>query len=1080
MTDYQVLYETFYGKKQQTPDKLGQVKKSNDSDIEQAIASFSKAYNKVEATVFYLLGYKTLGGVQTRQLDMYSGLTGYHVRTVPGRRWNNPVLVGSGAGFLAIVDRAMDFDVIRITDQYCGLSEDDFDPDTGIVKDSINLENISDLGRASLPRGCFVQGLTILPRGMLIANITTPDNKPSFLKFDVPSLVDGITQPDFNGIATLAESFGNSGRLLGSPARFDMAVGSGMYYFITIVEDSLGERGIAVVNFRDGKVDAFIGLSNLYFPLSVGHGSGIIHVLVRDSSATGIFGTKVFRLPMVNGSYLMTGGVENGDYIMEPQDKSVTYTYDSRDGITQVNGNPETLAQILNMSRQVNNKDDIALMGNDVTPNELGVRAIASDYQITSKSVRTQGVEQQELTAYLNKVTIPITTITLPEDLKVYNLDCYANTLIESAYELDSDGNVDPTKSFFRAFHTSHYDFLSDGGWSYGCEGDLITNGITPIDSSMDNLVYKGSLKDLPDLAPILIDYQTGNVLYRFPKPVMMYTAAGEFATVKLADSNKITRTSCSDTLDNIATGLDGIDRPDKVAVRGEDGNAVYAFLYKTALKTNSDYDEGSNLFDRAVLPVTRYALMQLYYDSWNKGEPSLSEWVANDLITPVTHNKEIAVFQKRRTPSEVYFPTIDVISYGGYYFLNLIKEKSNLYSELTQDTQEVNDQIAALQAQEQTPEIEAQIADLQAQRADIIQQLLDIDPESNGDLWVIPRSVLKKVYQIEPRSAQNIDPVTGIPYIDGITYDYEGSITKESCWSVIPVNSLHEGEVVETKNSGIIVDPGVRSWINLYVQVGIDPYDGDEGVSNYANDEYAKTGLGKRAGSNDQMHHPESADVFGIHPGYIYEAGWKAISAIAKWRVEISCYGANGQPIPHMEISTEQEITDTAPQEIMGTLVNTFNIKKTYGDGGWYKGYVLNTINQVTRVEIKVELKNHAYEVYKWGWRTIQGSGGTSATCPGPDPGYYAGNNCEGKACGNVECSQFIFGGGNYPLYPEESTKPETTQKVLRAVANLNLNADPFGQNGYAIGTYISGSVNVKLNDVMAAYRIDIGQEQR
>jgi len=1077
MTDYQVLYETFYGKKPQTSDKPGQVKKNDESDLAQAISGFNKAYNKAESIVLYLLGYKTVAGVQTRQLDMYSGLTGYHIRTVPGRRWNNPVLVGSGAGFLAIVDRAMGFDVIRITDQYCGLSEDDFDPDTGIVKDSINLETIQDLGKATLPTGCFVQGLTILPKGMLIANITTPDSKPTFLKFDVPSLIDGITQPDFNGITTLEEPFGTSGKLIGSPARFDMAVGNGMYYFLALVEDSLGERGIAVINFRDGKVPGFIGLSNLYTPIAIAHGSGMIHVLVKDSFSSEAFGTKVLRLPMNQGNYLMTGGIENGESIPEPQNRAVTHTYASADGPVSVDGNNDLLAQNLNMAKQVNTKDDLTLMGTDTSPEAVDSRSIDSNYPTTSKSIRIHSVENQELTAYQSDLTLPITVVELPINVKFYKIDGYANALIESGYELDSDGSIDPTKSFFRVFHASHYDFLSDGGWSYGCDSDLVTNGITPIDSSIDNLVYKGSLKDLPDLAPILIDYLTGNILYRFPKPVMLATYSGEFATMKLAEGNRVIRTSCSDTLDTIATGLDGIDRPDKVAVRGEDGNAVYAFLHTTALEPNSDYDEGSNLFNRAVLPVTQYALMQLYYDSWDKGTP---EWIANDLISPVTHTKDITVFQKRGVPSDVFFPTIDVISSGGYYFLNLIKVKSNLYDELTQDTQEIDDQIAILQAQEQTPEIETQIADLQAQKATIEQEILAIDPESNNDLWVIPRSVLKKVYQIEPRTAQNIDPVTGIPYVDSISYDYSGSDRLESCWSVVPVNSLHESTVVETKNAGIIIDPGIRSWVNLYIQVGIDPYDGDEGISYYANDEYKNTSLGKKVGSNDQMHHPENSDVFGKYPGYTYEAGWKAISAIAKWKVGIVCYDESGIPVPHIEVETEQEITDTAPQEIMSALADTFNIKKTYTEGGWYKGYVLNSFKKITRVEVEIVLSNHAFEVYKWGWRTIQVDHATLATCPGPDPGYFAGHNCEGAACGNVECTQYIFGSGNYALYPNETRKPETVQRVLRAFTNITLNADPFAQNGYAIGTYIVGSVNVKLNDVMAAYRIDIGQDQR
>jgi hypothetical protein len=913
---------------------------------------------------------------------------------------------------------------------------------------------------------------------MLIANLITSDGKATFLKFDVPYLVDGKTQPDFSGIQTLGEPF-TTGKLLGSPARYDMAVGKGMYYFLTLVEDSLGERGVAVVNFRDGKVDAFIGLSNLYTPISMAQGAAMIHVLVKDSSDTGAFGSKILRLPMVNGNYLMTGGVENGNYVIEPQDTEVSYTYNSRDGITNVNGNPETLAQVLNMSKQINDNNDIELMGTEIKPNDLEVRPLATGYHISSKSVRDQSVEEQELTAYLEKVTLPITTLTIPEGLKVYKLDCYANVLVETAYELDSDGITDPTKSLFRAFHASHYDFLSDGGWSFGCEGDLVTDGITPIDSCIDNLVYKGTLKAPPDLGPILIDYKTGRALYRFPKPVMLYTAYGDFVTVKLADSNKVIRTSCSDVQDNIATTLDGIARPDKVAVRDEAGNPVYAFSIKHALEVDSDYDESINLFNRAVLPVAKYAQMQLWHESWHKGDPDkLPEWVSNDLTSPVSSIANMRVFQKRKVPSNVFYPTITAGASGGYYYLNLIKEKSTVYEEYSQDVQEIDDQIAALQAQEQTPAIEAQIAALEAEKTVILNEMLALDPETNGDLWITPRNILRKIYQIEPRHTQAIDPITGDPYITGYSWDYSGSDTKEDCWARVPIRSLSSGTVVDTTDSGIIVDPGVRSWVNLYIQMGVDPDDQSTGVSYYSNDEYTQTGLGKKVGANDQMHHPETADVFGKYPGSMYEAGWQAESATYQWKVGISCFGENGLPVPHMEIDTEEEINDTAPTEVKGDLLETRNIRKTYTDGGWYKGYVLNSLNKITRVEVTVTLMNLASQTFIWGYRTIQVAHPTSHTCPGPDPGYFAGTNCEGAACGNVECTSWIFG-GNYSLYPDRP-RLDTQQKVLEAQAILKLDADPFAQNDFEVGSYIVGNIDVRLNDVMNAYRINIGQDQR
>jgi len=1056
-------------------------------------------YNKTEAIVTYILGYTEDNGVQERQLDMYSGLTGYHIRTVPGRRWKNPVLVGSGGGFLAIVDRFADYDLIRITDEYCGLSESDFEVDSGIVKDSVNLESIADLGKVTLPKGSFVQGLTILPRGMLIANITSAEG-PTFIKFDAASLLDGVTQPGFNGTQTLQEPF-TSGKLLGNPARYDMLVGKGMYYFLTIVEDSLGERGVAVVNFMDGKVDAFIGLSNIYTPISLCQGSSMIHVLVKDASSKDSFGTKILRLPMVNGNYLMTGGVENGRYIIEPQDTEVSYTYNSRDGVGNINGNPETLAQLLNMSKNVNNGGGIELAGESIKPNDLEVRPVATGYHISSKSVRGQSVETQELTGYLAKVSLPITTLTVPEGLKPYKLDCYANTLVESAYELDSDGNIDSTKSLFRVFHASHYDFLSDGGWTYGTPSKggsdpqaLITNSIIPIDSSIDNLVYKGSLKKLHDLRVILLDAWNGLPIYRNPKNSGITTYSGNFITVVTEEKN------FGSDRDMIVEPLDGIYRRGNIrnAMRYENGDPYAAFM----AQGNIDFDSPSELFKRLITPKKKHKV-KITFKNWSKKDAygaTLPEWSlqSNPILAEGSYD---TYWEFNGTRTENLTPVLQVSGYGGYFFLDTAKQKSTQAYEDQQDALDalLPEQKALKALENPTPEEQTRLTQVNAD----IATWNAVDTGVGDTIYTTPRNLLSRIFIVEECPAQIMTvaadgnsgtsniisvvpvPITGTGFKAQETSSQVGEVSDVEFTYTDPDNEYDT--ITETKACAIAVDPAIRGWAAVTIKVMCDPgsnYSAIEGVSGYVNDDFIENGLGRNVGTNPNPHHAQPGNAFGKYAGYLYEAGYTASGgAVGVWEYKIDVIDVTGGVTSLRKGFDTDRVEQTAPDSIAASLAGYMTPDISF-PGGWQKSFVGSTVLPLAAVRVTVNLYNIAANVFRFGYSTIQiadsSGGGESAPssgnlwCPKADPGYYISNNCEGAACGNLECTSLLFG-SHSKLLASDPTYPSTKQLIASATALYKFDADSYAS--FSVGKAIFCNLDFDFNSVIRNYRVDISK---
>jgi hypothetical protein len=1020
---------------------------------------FNRLFNKADSVVAYLLGYKTVSGVNEPQLDMYSGVTGYHIRTIPGKRWTNPVLVGAGGGYLAIVDRCDTYDVIRITDEYCGLDEGDFN-EYGLPKDSIDLEHIEDMAQVITPTGSHVTGLTILPRGVLIANLDT--SAPSFIKADVWAILDGKTQPGYAGVQIIEEPFDTLGPLTGAPARFDLTISDEMHYFVGMIDGGVGNRGIVIANLLNGLPYGYVGLPDEYTPLAVTQGQGIVHVLVQETATkvkgTSV-GTKVLRLPIVEGSFMFTLGGGAANYLPDGQDYAVSHTYpikDSPSEKTDISGDIEG-------ARRINFNFAPDMLGTEITAGMVETRLLTDGKTSQELAPRTQSYKDLAHTTYGDGRHIDVTMISIPEGINVYDLESFANVLVEGSFKLDKDGEIDTGVQFFTAFHSSHYDYLSDGGWMYGCSvGDdpgLTNNGLIPLDIAIDNLINPGSLKDPPDLTPVLVDNLTGKILYRDPKPGVGTTYDGQFASAALATSNKIIRTGCSDLGDNAATILDGISRP---GLRSRANDSFDGDL---------DFDKPCEYYDRHVAPRVRFADVTLAQNSWTRRESDgvtlLADW--SNQTDPVSTSKTSIDVPWPHNGTDDSTPKFETSVGGGYWFLDLIKERTTKADELRLDIQELVDTLATIPVTNTgaLETLNTQITEKKAELASIDES----DSEQNPIMFKTPRTVLKQVHKIEPRVPQTIDPVTGLTNITAID-PVVGSLPLTP-WTDVPVRVIG-AEVDDTKQSGIVVDPGIRSWIGITIRAN---YWGvyTDGVAAYVHDETYENGLGLNVGKApgwDNLALDNAYDnPFRIYPASSYEAGFTASEgAYGLFKVTIK---ANGRPIK--EICTKVsylEQLDQAPIDIADILAGDMNYTAAI-DNGLARGYAYFSSELVETVTIKVQLINYARGVYRYGMKTVDlHTGGTwERGCPQYDPGWFEGNNCEALGCGNVGCASFIFSGNK--LYADDPVLDETHQLIWEGEATYTF--DGSEREDYAVGRYLECFFNFDLMAPISGYKVDI-----
>jgi hypothetical protein len=147
--------------------------------------------------------------------------------------------------------------------------------------------------------------------------------------------------------------------------------------------------------------------------------------------------------------------------------------------------------------------------------------------------------------------------------------------------------------------------------------------------------------------------------------------------------------------------------------------------------------------------------------------------------------------------------------------------------------------------------------------------------------------------------------------------------------------------------------------------------------------------------------------------------------------------------------------------------------------ENGIHYGRVYFSSEVITKVRIRVRLINYATDVFRVGFNTLSIDHPWSFNCPGYDPGYLAGNNCEGMACGNLTCTSLLFGGTHH-LQAGDPTIPLTRQLVWEGEATYTIeDADnPYLEKGLQVGHFMDCYFNFDLMSPMTAYKVDITED--
>ena len=517
--------------------------------------------------IVYVLGDVAQGdGTTKRQLDLYSSMNGYHIRTIPADRWVNPVLIGAGDGLLAVVDRFSDHDLIRITDGYGGASAASFDGD-GFALPGVVFSAFKDLKTIPTPKGTHCTGVKILSSGHMIAGIDDGKGHCRYLKSDLR----GSGQKTYEGELDTEDAFKSLGTPVGTPSAYDSAPSKRFSDFVHVVHTAENDGAIHITSHVTGRVNNLMRLPPGR-PLGVAQSRDYLTVLHQLLGGT----QQLIRLPIRSDSYMVAGS--QGDrQIPAPEEYQASHTFTPRDAKFPDTPTDAAVRHYLKTAGYINAADSP-----DIPPATLARIAqlhakgqpwlrmmdsqsstVLNDSRVLSKSkiAVSRGLG-------LGFASIPASIIELPASSGLVMIEGTHGTISELYNKLAADGTMDTGKPIFRAVHASHYDWLSEGGWTYGCaapgntaQDNAITNGMKGVSIATDVSAEPGTLKALPDFKALLVDARTGLIVYRMPKPQGYKMFGGNYMSLGVVDEATAIQSQCGVQVDLVASHLDGIDR---------------------------------------------------------------------------------------------------------------------------------------------------------------------------------------------------------------------------------------------------------------------------------------------------------------------------------------------------------------------------------------------------------------------------------------------------------------------------------------------------------------------------------------
>ena len=1074
-----------------------------------------------------------LGSIDNKpnQISIFSGINGWHIRDIPATRFINPVMVGAGAGKLAVVERLPDYDMIRITDEYAGGGSASYDIN-GFPLASVNFSALKDFRQVLVPRGSRVSGLKILSNGMLIAGLSSGDNSFRYLKALTdalpvtlvagdPTIVGGpfdATTP-YEGIQQLPAPFDTIGNPTGCMALFDANGGQRMFEVFAVAQDSTLGASVVLFDFVQNKVAGHFGLPEGGSAISMHQSGEIINVLFNTGTTT-----EIIRASVAQQTYFMAGQ-RSAITVPESTEFPVFHTFSPQDDPSFANVVQPTIDDLvgyLSFAGLLNKNSNYfgqntAVSGNNVyttagvflgTVQSLIILLLsggsidASDpaaplVQKSHLTVTPDGPFTQ-ITPASNSITemdgrLPTTTVyktqfgpttdlgtSYPAQVvpstsfnPIY-LEGTEDTIAELYAKNDpATGKIDITKAIFLLMHGSHYDWLSRGGFTYGCTtgGTTVaqTNGIVGVSIATDASGELGQHKDLPDLKVVLYDSLTGLVIYRQPKPQGFTIFGGQYADLSLVDSN-VRKSQCGLNVDAEASIFDGIDRndPDPVPPALGTGYPVMASSEVPVDAWNTsdtDLNFPWQLFSRRTQGITSTKSTPSGGAQYvTRVTPKLSSWTyqnpQGDDILPWwrTGAEELANPTQTSTNGngQVFYPTLGgepsphtfiANSLGGFFNLGLLQVAST-----------------------------------------------GVSPYE-----VIPIAQSLSAAINPSPSIQTIDPILGG------TDEIPAAITpKTPPWQAINV----PGDGTNTTR-GVVIDPGIRSWVSTEIKLNRDNrLTGGDGQNIWEQPEDAGGNFGLNLGPA-YLPAPTTVSPFicsgtGAIPGFVYDGGDFALDGAAGvWEVQVF---VNGGPIANaMTQAQANDITYLAPGDMQALLQDALTASGGVDpDVGLHYGKVYFSNEPITSVTIKVQLVNYAYNVIRFGQPlTLQWVASVPSSNPeensivgfrpntvgseiingnvitlfsyGADPGFFWGNTSDAACVGNVT----FIAPETAKLCASDPDDAVVRNVLAEWTANYSIPEanNPYTALGLAIGTYISAYFEVDLNTGMFNYKINLRQ---
>jgi hypothetical protein len=1105
-----------------------------------------------DATIVFVLGYLE-DEPNKKQIDEYSGLNGYHIRTLPGRRWNTPVMIGAGASYLAVVDRFQDYDLIRVTDKYAGAGEAGFDTN-GFPLDSVDWENLPDICSQATPAGTRVTGLKITPRGMLMAHL---DSTSTYLKFDVVGRASGKVARVMEGVKTLKAPFDTLGVLTGTPSVVDANIGPKQFYTVSIIRSGDGGQAVAVVmDTLKHKVVGLQGIPASPTPISATITNNVMSVLCGDNGVA----SQVIRFVVDFAGGGLLAGIKSGKVTPIPQD----YNVEQFPKVKDFNGRDFTPAKLATYYKIAARINESATAGDRNIPETFDPDELptVNESSTTLNDDRVSSEAHIVSEYYSKNMTVPVQIIPVDESLGLKQLDSSYGTVTELFNRQADDGSVDREKPVFRVLHGGHYDIVAEGGYTYGSKEQAYTNGMVGESVATDKDYELGTLK-VADAKAAAIDYMTGRLLYRHPKPYGNYRVyGGDYISLDPDHTNSaleaeiqavqddisrlqgemeeayangmwtygdsiqveigihstwkgtlnarltalgssgiaVKRNQATTDAESSAAAFDGVERrvvtpsispwlyPDRDI---ENGDPVAAFSSKAECA-----DDYWTMFIRRPIVPAKFDVRLLrknwsrqYYDVEGTAH-LLPEWVDHN-TNPIGEDADYEMLVPPKTASmlEEYPIQFNYTGRGGFYALNLgavsmsnkdrYNEESSSLGQFNEEYQRILDAENAKPEAERDGALIARYTQYISENTSRITQLSDLaGSTSTKDFKMIPRSTLLTLYRgLEKSDGQETpyipEEITGIGYDDALS-------------GVGQVITVGESDA----KRACIVKTGPQAWVGITLQFQADNMDG---VDRWAHPEARRNGLGIRVGEFDyESTHSGYAEAFNIIGGNIYETGYICSpwgdGAYASWGYKIKGVPAGGVsagllqqyanaprgPLILTDPATIRLLAPSDAQEVLLEDLYSPEVGSMYSEIFFKRLYFLSYI-PLASVVIEFWMMHHAFDVFRYGYRTIffGDTTGGSPICAKTDPGYWAGNNCEGAACGNLTCPSVIFG-GNHKLYASDPTYPHVERKIMHGMAVFTCD-NPYDALGLAYGTVWKCNVYFNLNNNVRGFDIPL-----